>query len=347
MSLNKREEKIYGAIHTQDHIVFEGFCKKIYSQEQYKVDVYIDDVLEETLYANKNLESIEDKYDMYDTNGFCFTYKIKEELIGEKHKIEFKTKDNTQLLKSPSQTLNPSHEEYNEIFFLRSLEEKIDEEKIKDLYKKDCIGFLASEENIEDIKFIEYLKELSKRFPHITLKAFYFSKKSHDLIKNLFINETNRLILVQASNIYEMAKEVEIFSINYRVQFNFPYNSYLPLVNLLTKYNKNIYISYYNGDSYVKNYLFDSDSSIKEGSIHYELLKDLKIKKDVIQENHYKLWQIIYNDFFTKNPSNEYVFNSRNNKFEVHYYDTINLILTNLKFKNHMIRIRKYLENKT
>ncbi|MBN2964458.1 motility associated factor glycosyltransferase family protein [Sulfurospirillum sp. T05] len=65
-------------------------------------------------------------------------------------------------------------EKYNELSFMKSLEEPIDEEKIKDLYCPNAIGFLATEENLADEEFVGYIKELMERFPDVEFKGFCF-----------------------------------------------------------------------------------------------------------------------------------------------------------------------------
>lgn len=76
-------------------------------------------------------------------------------------------------------------EKYNELSFMKSLEEPIDEEKIKDLYCPNAIGFLATEENLADEEFVGYIKELMERFPDVEFKGFGFDDKT---VSSNFVN---------------------------------------------------------------------------------------------------------------------------------------------------------------
>lgn len=185
MSSSERNTKIYGAVETETFITFEGFCKKIYNTEKQEIEVFIDDKKVDKILANQKIPTIEDTYEVFDTEGFCFTYKLPKEYIGEKHKLEFKTIDGEQLIHSPITTLNTSDEKYNKSCFIESLNEPINEEKFVDIYGSD-IGFFGIEENLNDKDFIDYIKELNIRFSSTVFKAFCFNDDQVKLIKSIF-----------------------------------------------------------------------------------------------------------------------------------------------------------------
>lgn len=209
MSSQQREEKIYGAVDTEDHVNFTGFCKKINSKKQHKVNIYIDGILKDTIEANKNIQDIEDKYDIYDTNGFCFEYKIDENIIGEKHKIEFKTENNEQLLRSPLFSINKTHKRFFEYSLLESL--KIETASI-DSNIKNVIGVLGTSENIEDNDFTQYIKQIITDFPEIKLKVFIFNDDQNNKIKDI-LNST-RIEFILLKNIKDIFKEVKVYLSN-------------------------------------------------------------------------------------------------------------------------------------
>lgn len=209
MSSNKREEKIYGAVDTEDHIHFTGFCKKINSKEQHLIYVFIDGNLADTLESNKNIEEIENKYDMYDTNGFCFEYKINENLIGEKHKIEFLTKDNEHLLKSPLSSIEKTHKRFFEYSLLESLKT---ETSTIDSSIKNSIGLLGTSENIEDNDFTQYIKQIITDFPKIKFKIFIFNNDLNNKIKEIF--PSTRIEFILLKNIKDIFKEAEVYLCN-------------------------------------------------------------------------------------------------------------------------------------
>jgi len=117
------------------------------------------------------------------------------------------------LVNSKIQTIDKNHVKFNEYRFLHSLSH-IDVEKVKDLYCKDAIGFLATEENLNDERFVEYIKELYNRFPQVTFKIFYFNDLEKKLAHKVFEAEENRFQFQFPSNINEIVKNVEIY-INY------------------------------------------------------------------------------------------------------------------------------------
>ena len=84
---------------------------------------------------------------------------------------------------------------------MHSLSEPLSEE-LKNMYKPNCIGFLATKENLEDEDFMNYIKELIERFPNVEFKEFYFNytsnktnsvqiNTSYDITKNCCILITN------------------------------------------------------------------------------------------------------------------------------------------------------------
>lgn len=265
MSANQREEKIYGAIDTEDYFTFKGFCKKINSKEQHKVNVYIDGVLDSTLEANKHIKSIESTYDMYDTNGFCFEYEIDEKLIHEKHKIEFKTEDDEQLLNSPVISLNSSFPEYNKILFMKSLYKEIDKNITSKSFKKDSLGFFATKENLKDINFINFIKETYNKFPQLSIKAFYFDNNADKEIKKIFKNELSRLTCILPLSIIDVTSNVSIWYSNSTVNNR---NLHVNIFEILFYRCENIFYTSYNFNNFKKTI----DQFNKENQKHHYLM---------------------------------------------------------------------------
>jgi hypothetical protein len=110
MILPKNNQKSYGVLHTENYFSFIGFCKKVNSDEIQSVDIYLDDKLIDTILADKKLQKIED---IYDIEGFGFTYNLEEKYIGRKHKVSFKnTETKEELQNSPYTLINNSHERF-------------------------------------------------------------------------------------------------------------------------------------------------------------------------------------------------------------------------------------------
>lgn len=212
MILPKTNQKSYGVLHTENYFSFTGFCKKVNSDEIQTVDIYFDDILIDTILADKKLQKIED---IYDIEGFGFAYDLPEKYIGQKGLISFKnhlTQENLQ--NSPYELLDIAHPKFNEARFIYSLS-AIDEEKIKNKYCPNSIGFLATEENLEDEEFVQYIKELIIRFPNVEFRAFCLNDEQKKLGKNVFLN--NKINFLIPQNIYEIAKKIEIYLCSQKV----------------------------------------------------------------------------------------------------------------------------------
>src|SRR5574344_1520410 len=156
--------KTYGVLHTESFFSFLGFEKKVGSNETQKIDVFLDDKLIDTIEANKFIQKIDD---MYDVESKAFTYNLPIQYIGKKAIISFKNHDSEEeLLNSPYTLIDKTHEKFNEAKFLQSLNEPLSDE-LKNMYKPNTIGFLATKENLEDEEFMGYIKELIERFPDV------------------------------------------------------------------------------------------------------------------------------------------------------------------------------------
>ena len=151
--------KTYGVLHTENYFSFLGFAKKVGSDETQKIDVFLDDKLIDTIEANELIQKIDD---MYDIENKAFKYNLPSEHIGKKAIISFKNHDSgEELLNSPYTLIDKNHEKFNEAKFLHSLSEPLSEE-LKNMYKPNCVGFLATKENLEDEEFVEYVNEIMK-----------------------------------------------------------------------------------------------------------------------------------------------------------------------------------------
>ncbi|MDD2780464.1 6-hydroxymethylpterin diphosphokinase MptE-like protein [Sulfuricurvum sp.] len=82
-------------------------------------------------------------------------------------------------------------------------------EKIKKIYCKNAIGFLAVKENLEDDDYIRYLNEILELFPQVKLKAFYFDDEMIEMINVAFYNSLERVIWIKPQDIYCITNEIE------------------------------------------------------------------------------------------------------------------------------------------
>ncbi|GAB1465119.1 hypothetical protein MASR2M54_06190 [Aliarcobacter cryaerophilus] len=223
--------KTYGALHTENFFSFIGFAKKVGSDETQKIDVFLDDKLIDTIEANGFIQKIDD---MYDVENKAFKYNLPSEHIGKKAIISFKNHDTQdELLNSPYTLIDKNNEKFNEAKFLHSLNEPVSED-IKNIYKPNCVGFLATKDNLENEEFVEFINEIIKDFPEYDFKALYFDKNSIKEIKNKF--QHSNLNLIELKSAKDIFENLEVYLSNYEKTFKDRFE--MPIMNLL-RYKSN------------------------------------------------------------------------------------------------------------
>lgn len=257
MSSLQRESKIYGAVESESYITFTGFCKRIYDTAQQSVDVFIDEEKVATLLANEKIRDIEEKYEVFDTNGFCFTYELPKKYIGQKHKLEFKTQEGKQLLHSPTHTIDKFSPLYNQAMFIESLHQPIQYHALENGYTKNALSFIAIEENLGDEAFIEFILEMSKKYKELSLSIVYFNEHQKNQATKIF-NQIKNKNFINPSSVEEIIKNSEIYLHNVIEEFRFTINE-----------------EYYKK---VKNI-----QAIKENLFMVELTRKAKKKKDMAE----------------------------------------------------------------
>jgi ubiquinone/menaquinone biosynthesis C-methylase UbiE len=104
-------------------------------------------------------------------------------------------------------TLNKNDPRYYEQIFFKSIEETINEEKIKNTYYPNCIGFLITKENLEDKIFCKFIYELSKTFPNNRIFAYGFNYNNKELLQKKF-PLGNNIIFTILKNIKQITKDI-------------------------------------------------------------------------------------------------------------------------------------------
>lgn len=200
MIVPSKNQKTYGVLHTENYFSFLGFCKKVNSDEIQKVDVYLDDVLIDTIIADKHLQKIED---IYELDGFGFSYDLPEEYIGQKSLISFKNHETQENLQnSPYVLIHKDNNKFNEAKFLYSLAQPIYEEKIRNIYCPNSIGFLATDINLNDQSFMNFIYNLKTRFPSVKFVGLTY-KSVDEMHNNIHLEPIASLIdLVSKCSIF-------------------------------------------------------------------------------------------------------------------------------------------------
>ncbi|MCT7516364.1 hypothetical protein [Aliarcobacter cryaerophilus] len=325
--------KTYGVLHTESFFSFLGFAKKIGSDETQKIDVFLDDKLIDTIEANEFIQKIDD---MYDVESKAFTYNLPIQYIGKKAIISFKNHDSgEELLNSPYTLIDKNHEKFNEAKFLHSLSEPIDEEKIKDIYCPNSIGFLATKENLEDEEFMGYIKELINRFPDVEFKGFCFDNKNKDLFE-----ETFPLILniksLQIDDIYKLLSEIEIYIFNWNSKKDI---KLIKLQIIIRTYSNKIMVQQFDSTTrYDK--ICDFDNRHK----HHFYIQNYEYYGFSEQELIYskgKLSQLWYGVALLKISEEVAKFDNIKTLNDLMYAKHIGYAIHNTSYKNHFINIEK------
>ncbi len=322
-------DKTYGVLHTENYFSFLGFAKKVESDEIQKIDVFLDDKLIDIILANEFIQKIND---MYDVENKAFKYNLPSEHIGKKAIISFKNHDSgEELLNSPYTLIDKNHEKFNEAKFLHSLSEPLSEE-LKNMYKPNCVGFLATKENLEDEEFMNYIKELRERFPNSKFKAFYTNLQD---IKNK--KDTLKFIkFISISDIADVVKDIEIFIFN-----NYKVTLEVQLFSKIRESCKNI-LAFHSNFS-IPNY--------KSITIQ-KLEKDLEVPLNKFINNYEKLGfeesDISKDKSYTKSYSNAIyrkfnldkpMTNLEQNAYKYFNFKTIEYALSNKEFKEFFFNL--------
>ena len=203
-------------------------------------------------------------------------------------------------------------EKYNELSFMKSLEEPIDEEKIKDLYCPNAIGFLATEENLADEEFVGYIKELMVRFPDVEFKGFCFNNINLNIEKHFM----KTIEVLSISKIETLFQNIDIFIARSKICRQ--------VSAVLTRNSLSMYIVSLNS-SFKDMTIFEyaqKNKNHKIWNVYDKLGLNKKQKKESRGIFHFFLYQNIYNQL--KIP---YVFDKNENLFEYEYFIKIEHIM--------------------
>ena len=319
MIISKKDAKQYGAVHIDNYIDFIGFCKNVDNSDDIcDVDIFIDGKIIDTVKANQNIKKMNL---LYDIDGFAFSYILDEQYFKKQHTIEFKSKNNDNLVNSGIKTICKNDKHFNEYKFLHSLN-NIDENKLETLYTKNIVGFIADEDNLNDKEFIEYIKQLYTKFPQVRFKAFYFTTEQKQLINNVFVNEINRFELTIPTNIYEVSSQIEVYIFNN----SFPEN-FRKLFVLFKRYASNIgaiQVIQSNKQHTLKS-LKGSNHPLLSNPEYFGYTRNDVIKSD---EN---IFTLFYKDLLFENLNVTLDLNT--NAYDFYYFDCVEYILKNENIK--------------
>jgi hypothetical protein len=319
MSSLQKEPKIYGAVESDSYVTFTGFCKKIYDTAQQSLDVYIDEKKIATLLANEKIADIENKYEVFDTNGFCFTYKLPQEYIGQKHKLEFKTKDGEQLLHSPIVTICPEHPFYNEWLFVENLNKSITTEKSQNVEGSKSIGFLLTDESQTDLKFLNFIKDLRNKFPNTIFRGFCFNELQKRTISTMGSNINISIVSTPQDCI--LSTDVLLYSSYFK--------EWKKLAKYILRNSLTVPISY-DGEQ----------RKIKLSTFTFENIEKFGFSKEEELLSGQNVFKLLYLNSFEKYS---YIFDIEQNSTTELIFDSIKLAINYPEFKERLHKVTSYL----
>lgn len=186
-------------------------AKAITRYEKVKdIDVFIDNQKIDTL-ACLSLSAQKGRVFNGEVRGIL--YDVPDAYQGQIEHVVFKDAKSGEILPEAFvSVIRRDDAKYNELSFMKSLEEPIDEEVIKDLYCPNAIGFLATEENLEDEEFVGYIKELMIDFPMYHFKALIFNDQMKADVLNIFENKCMQICVI--NSVADMIENIEVYVSN-------------------------------------------------------------------------------------------------------------------------------------
>ena len=222
------------------------------------------------------------------------------------------------------QIYKSSIEGYNEYIFKKSLENPINEQRIENLYMKDCIGFLAVKENLEDKDFINYIKELYIKFPQVTFKAFYFNNRQKKLLEKYFSSELDRFTFIVPKSLYDIANEIEIYIAIAKTIVD-PNEAFF---HLLYNY-PNLYIVSY--DSNLKSQVISKNDNIYNHPFMQN--SEFGFSQEEIKDNNYNPTKLLYKKMLNKINLTDYIIDDSLNWYKFTYFNILDYVLKNENLK--------------
>jgi|GEM_PF-3294135 len=229
-------------------------------------------------------------------------------------------------------------EDYKKIKFIKDLNLFTNKEKINNDYSPNSIGFIATDENLEDKNFINYIKELKKEFNDSIFKAFYFNEKQKEQLDLIFLQ--NHIEYFSLENFSNLTNELEILITNSHTHLDqITYNK------LENKLEEIFMINYTNN----KFKLDDFDKKISEEKDFISFVsKNIPLREMHIlsiqntKGNPYKILRELIKILDIDQKIDFFKFS--NNFYEFMYFDFINNILSSPSLKKLFLNNKKYRE---
>lgn len=208
MLVPTREAKYYGAVHVDNYLTYQGFCKKVGSDELCSVDVYLDGIKIDTILADQCLVRIQN---IYDVEGHCFLFDLKEEYLDKSHVLEFKASQTDEVLvNSKITTISKQHPKFNEYRFLKNVE-YANFSSLTYTFNSRGIGVICDEQILSNNRIMGYLRQILDTAREVHLFLYYFDEALEPKITNTFQGYEQLYTKKIPTNIDDIVNSIELF----------------------------------------------------------------------------------------------------------------------------------------
>ncbi len=169
-------------------------------------------------------------------------------------------------------------ENYDETIFVKQLNSKLDEKRLQNTTPKDDIGFLATEDNLEDIEFIKFMFILFEKNYSIRYKAFYFNEEQKELTSTIFEEYIHQIDFIIPTNIYDIVENISTYIYSYINYKKTKTSNYHKIWQILNETKSNLFkLHLYDEINDILTYhnniiLFDTCNLIFNNSILFDFL---------------------------------------------------------------------------
>jgi hypothetical protein len=203
--------KVNGAAWSDNKYEYYGWVKKAGSNEAQIVNVMIDGKLIDTVFANDRNRYFEKTKLSKDSLGF--SYLIPRQYFDNKvHQINFTVNSSLVIECDNNEVVlcDKVLQERNMFAFESVIDKRLWGEPSKVL-KKNVIGFVALEANLNDLTFVSYIELLNVKFPESRFLAIYFSETQKQAIEKTFSSMKNSIDYLIPETLEDIAREIEVF----------------------------------------------------------------------------------------------------------------------------------------
>lgn len=271
---------------------------------------------------------------VFDVDMRGILYDVPDEYLGQN--VLFKDAKTGEILPEAFvRVIDRTDEQYNKLRFRASLEAPIDTAKITDLYCPNAIGFLATEENLNDKEFIDYIKALMVRFPDVSFRAFYFTNIQKKLIQDIFKNMFQRMNCLKAISLTDLVQNIEIFLSTSNAAYG------IEVRNIILKLCKNIFVVYFSNKLREN---FVGDYNTEYSLLDQKTLSHFFANGYTIEDlNHFDCnpYKLNFSKILIECKNSDFILDDKKNMFDLAFFDAIEYALQFPKFKSFFYQLRK------